>query len=325
MKRKIIKLGKSYMRRLSVLLFIGMCSLGTVVVAEVGKPLIAVVADKPQASNSPEDPELEQLQLRVDRLATAIRFQYDSTVLPTASVRALDQIMTLMREQGDAYYYMIWVHSYEAGQSNAYALDYADRRADAIRNYLVDQGVEPQVLLAKGMGAIELRCDSYDTPDCYDKNNRLEIVIHRKRASEEQQTTLSRLMDRTHTEYRQVLADILKEYFVGGENTLHLQVNVNPCHITVIETYSYYGNPHIRLWTFSTEHLSGFTMVSQSEMQIMISDGGGMMYDSRSKGLDKLQYITLAGISGDARDVRDQWERAWYYYKQACNEPPRAY
>ncbi|MBD1433905.1 hypothetical protein H8B06_13790 [Sphingobacterium sp. DN00404] len=119
-----------------------------------------------------------------------------------------------------------------------------------------------------------------------------------------------------------LLKEAFEKYFAKDESTIHTQVNISPCQTTIIETYSYYGNPHIRLWTFYTDL---FTIGPGLNGKIRIDIYRGTVYDSRIKSISKFGEIDLTGIPGNTMEYRDRLERAWYRYKEHCNEPPEAY
>jgi len=120
----------------------------------------------------------------------------------------------------------------------------------------------------------------------------------------------------------QLLTETFIKYFAGDEHTINLQVNLSPCQITIIETYRYYGNPHIRLWTFHTDVL---TIGPGLNGRIRIDIDRGTVYDSRIKHSSELHEIDLKGVPNNTMGYRDKLERAWYRYKEHCNEPPEAY
>jgi hypothetical protein len=152
----------------------------------------------------------------------------------------------------------------------------------------------------------------YVTRECNRNEIRTPIVVEKS------------ALDTIRLEDKQLLVEAFEKYFAAGENTIRKQVNLNPCQITVIETYSYYGNPHIRLWTFNTK-LVTIDRAFGDKLRINLGDNGNTMYDSRIKANRKLYEINLKGIPGDAMTFRNELERIWYQYQQTCNEPPEAY
>lgn len=181
------------------------------------------------------NPELYQLRKKLNHFAQGIRFEYDSTVLPTKSILALDSILRLINDQPEAYQYIIRVHSYENGKSADYMLEYSKSRANAIRRYLVMQGISSHTLLVQGMGSSELKCFDEKEPDCYHRNNRLEIDL-RKRDNEKTSGELSskltllasRLRFSTHGALFHENDDIVKEmadYMKQSNNSYNLIVH----------------------------------------------------------------------------------------------------
>ena len=171
------------------------------------------------AKNSQKpDPKLQELREKLNHFADSVRFQYDSTVLPTASIRALDQIIQIMREYDGAYQYLIRIHSYENGKSADYMFKYSQNRGNAIRMYLIHQGVLSKNLLVQGMGSSDRKCFDEAETDCYAKNNRLEMDV-RQRDQEDDNGELSgeltrlasRLRFSTHGALFQENDDIVEE------------------------------------------------------------------------------------------------------------------
>ncbi|MBD1433912.1 OmpA family protein [Sphingobacterium sp. DN00404] len=125
-------------------------------------------------------PDIKDIREELHELAKDVRFQYDSSVLPARSIAILDRVRQLILEQGDAYQFIIRVHSHEPGQSAEQALRYSGMRADALRRYLINQGVSSQVLLTQAMGSSKRKCPDEDMEtdvDCYHKNNRIDILV----------------------------------------------------------------------------------------------------------------------------------------------------
>src|SRR5690606_31360701 len=94
--------------------------------------------------------------------------------------------------------------------------------------------------------------------------------------------------DTMHTADEELLKEAFETYFLGDESTMHTKVNISPCQTTIIETYNYYGNPHIRLWTFYTDL---FTIGHGINGQIRIDIYRGTVYDSRIKSTSQFGEI----------------------------------
>ena len=177
MKSKTYKSTRKSFTLCSYLLFAVLFFSSTVVTKSSPSP-------RPHGSTAAEslpepDSRLQELREKLNHFANGVRFQYDSTVLPTKSILALDSIMRLMNEQPEAYQYLIRVHSYEDGKSADYMLEYSKSRANAIHRYLVMQGISSKTLLVQGMGSSDLKCFDEKEPDCYHRNNRLEIDLRK--------------------------------------------------------------------------------------------------------------------------------------------------
>ncbi|MBE8721957.1 OmpA family protein [Sphingobacterium pedocola] len=74
----------------------------------------------------------------INKLASEISFQYDSSVLTTGSHAVLDKIASYMREQQQSYDMI--VHLYE-GASEAYTMKLAKDKGDALKRYLINSGI----------------------------------------------------------------------------------------------------------------------------------------------------------------------------------------
>ena len=60
--------------------------------------------------------------------------------------------------------------------SDSYNMKLSQERADAVRQYLIDQGVASERLVAIGKGERE-PLDSRETPESWDLNRRVEFLI----------------------------------------------------------------------------------------------------------------------------------------------------
>jgi outer membrane protein OmpA-like peptidoglycan-associated protein len=102
---------------------------------------------------------------------TADAFALDSAELPRELMRPLDAVADALREHG-AFAVRIEVHTDASGPSEA-RRTLTQRRADAIKAYLIERGVDATALHAVGMGSTvpRLASDPYAA-----SNRRIEVV-----------------------------------------------------------------------------------------------------------------------------------------------------
>ncbi|AFT70461.1 Outer membrane protein-related peptidoglycan-associated (lipo)protein [Alloalcanivorax dieselolei B5] len=106
-----------------------------------------------------------------DRL---IRFQSGSDQLTVDGRRILDEMAEVMRDMGDAHVQIIGHTDNVGRRQNNVALSYA--RADAVRRYLIEQGVREDGLGVVGKGPDEPVADNA-TPEGRARNRRIEFRI----------------------------------------------------------------------------------------------------------------------------------------------------
>ena len=105
-----------------------------------------------------------------------ILFAQNSAEILEASLPILDQAADLLREN-IAGRVEIQGHTDSDGPAEV-NLDLSQRRADAVKSYLVDQGVSDARLNAVGYGETELKIDPEDSDDDKAANRRIEFRIN---------------------------------------------------------------------------------------------------------------------------------------------------
>lgn len=105
-----------------------------------------------------------------------IQFELDSYVLKTDSYVTLDQIYREMRKDANAKFNIVGHASVEG--SAAYNQKLSVDRANAVKIYLVNSGVNPNNLITIGRGATE-PIASNDTESGRSQNRRVEIRVIR--------------------------------------------------------------------------------------------------------------------------------------------------
>ncbi|KGE03956.1 OmpA family protein [Pseudohaliea rubra] len=104
----------------------------------------------------------------------AVNFAFDSAELDAASRRALDRIVATVKGHGSVTLGVIG-HTDSSGPE-AYNQRLSERRAGAVREYLVSQGVAPDALVASGRGEAEPVAGN-DTREGREQNRRVELVV----------------------------------------------------------------------------------------------------------------------------------------------------
>lgn len=109
------------------------------------------------------------------RVATqGILFDVDSDIIRPESTPTLEEIGEMLRDHGELRI-AIEGHTDSTGD-DAHNLDLSDRRANAVRQYLIDTyGIDSSRLEAQGYGEAN-PADSNDTPEGRQNNRRVELV-----------------------------------------------------------------------------------------------------------------------------------------------------
>jgi outer membrane protein OmpA-like peptidoglycan-associated protein len=104
----------------------------------------------------------------------SVRFDFDRSDIKPQYRETLSRIAGVLSTVKG---YSIYVYGYtdDVG-SQEYNLGLSERRADAVRNYLVSSGIDPKILTIKGFGKSNPRVPG-DTPQARAKNRRVEIGI----------------------------------------------------------------------------------------------------------------------------------------------------
>lgn len=104
-----------------------------------------------------------------------IYFVTDKAIIKPVSFAVLDAIAKTLIEQKEIKQLEVQGHTDQRG-SQKYNVELSTRRANAVRKYLIDKGVEPNRLTAKGYGKSRLKCKQH-TPACWSQNRRVEFII----------------------------------------------------------------------------------------------------------------------------------------------------
>ena len=107
-------------------------------------------------------------------MSESIIFDLNSAALKPQSMQTIDQIATVMKNNPESDI-LVKGHTDSSG-AEKYNQDLSERRANAVRNYLIAKGVAPARITALGFG-MTMPIAPNDTSEGREKNRRVEIEI----------------------------------------------------------------------------------------------------------------------------------------------------
>ncbi len=126
----------------------------------------------------PPPPEPEPLAILTPEkieISKRIHFEFEKAVIRPVSYPILEAVAKIMKENPQVKKIQVEGHTDSKG-SDQYNLRLSQKRAAAVRNYLLEQGVEPGRLTAKGFGETQPR-DTNETDLGRARNRRVEFTI----------------------------------------------------------------------------------------------------------------------------------------------------
>jgi OOP family OmpA-OmpF porin len=159
---------------------VGLAGCGGVTVFQDQTP-VAVMGTLPPPPPAPEpEPEPEpppRVELKEDRIQIneKIQFEYNSAKILEVSHSLLNEVADVIKKTPRIKTIQIEGHASSDGADD-YNLKLSDRRAKAVRTYLLTQGVAPETLVAKGFGETKPIADN-NTEAGREKNRRVEFNI----------------------------------------------------------------------------------------------------------------------------------------------------
>jgi len=108
-------------------------------------------------------------------LSELVYFDTNKATIRPESFVLLDQVASTLLDHPELARVRVEGHTDSRG-SAAYNLDLSQRRADSVRDYLVERGVAPSRLEAVGFGETE-PLDTRETPEAWAKNRRVDLFI----------------------------------------------------------------------------------------------------------------------------------------------------
>jgi len=107
-------------------------------------------------------------------LQEGVLFEYNKADLKPGAMRSLEPLTTFLREHPDRTL-VIEGHTDSTG-TDSYNLELSQRRADAVRNFLISQGISADRVLARGYGE-SYPVTTNTTEAGRQQNRRVEVVI----------------------------------------------------------------------------------------------------------------------------------------------------
>jgi|tagenome__1003787_1003787.scaffolds.fasta_scaffold19969641_1 OOP family OmpA-OmpF porin len=106
-----------------------------------------------------------------------VQFSPNQAELTVGAMRRLDPLVLLLKDQPRRTIY-IEGHTDSSG-TGSYNLELSQRRADAVRDFLVDNGISPNRIVARGYGEAD-PVASNDTASGRRDNRRVEVIVPRE-------------------------------------------------------------------------------------------------------------------------------------------------
>lgn len=146
---------------------------GALIGGLLGHLICDPLKETPVAEAAPPPPPPPPAGTEIAELRGA-HFEFDSARLTSAGESALDVVVSTMREHADMHVRSEG-HTDSVG-SDAYNQTLGQRRADAVRDYLVEQGIEGSRVSAVSFGESRPAADN-STPEGRAENRRVEIIV----------------------------------------------------------------------------------------------------------------------------------------------------
>ncbi|HSA58080.1 MAG TPA: OmpA family protein [bacterium] len=127
----------------------------------------------------PPPPPVEEAEVKREKekivITKKIHFEFDKAVIRPISFRILDAVVDIMKQNPDIRKVQVEGHC-DAKGSDAYNIKLSQRRANAVRDYLIAHGIEADRLVAIGYGESRPVADN-GTAEGRARNRRVEFTI----------------------------------------------------------------------------------------------------------------------------------------------------
>jgi len=159
---------------------VGLAGCGGVTVFQDQTPVAVMgTLPKPEPPPEPEEPPEPppRVELKEDRIEIheKVQFEYNSANILEVSHSLLNEVADVIKKTPRIKKIRVEGHA-SADGSDEYNMKLSDRRAKAVRAYLITQGVDEKKLVAKGFGETKPIADN-DTEEGREKNRRVEFNI----------------------------------------------------------------------------------------------------------------------------------------------------
>lgn len=135
-----------------------------------------VVDSRDQCPDTPAGATVDARGCAHDIVLKDVNFQLDSGELTAASKSTLDRVAASLKARGDIQSIEVIGHTDSSGEA-AYNQSLSEKRAKAVADYLVSQGVDGDILRSKGMGENAPVADN-KTAEGRAQNRRVELKLN---------------------------------------------------------------------------------------------------------------------------------------------------
>jgi OOP family OmpA-OmpF porin len=167
----------------SVAFAIAGCGAPTVFQGQAGLKVVGDPPPLPPPPPPPPPPPEEPKRVKIVENKIVINekvfFEFDKAIIKTESHNLLDEVAKVIKENAHVKKVVVEGHASlenDTAAARQYNKLLSDKRAEAVKTYLISQGVEAGRLDHKGYG-VEKPLDSNDTEDGREKNRRVEFTI----------------------------------------------------------------------------------------------------------------------------------------------------
>jgi len=136
---------------------------------------VAVVAGEEVAVTVRMEPAKAVVTREKIEILEKVFFDTAKTTIQSGSFELLDEVAGILLEYPDIKKIRVEGHTDSRGSAR-YNMNLSQGRADAVRQYLIDKGVDPERLVSQGFGE-DSPIDAASTTAAYEMNRRVEFVI----------------------------------------------------------------------------------------------------------------------------------------------------